>query len=184
MSHYTMLCIIITFWSFLFYPTLCFSFLYFGGIFNNNIIPFLLVGYQMIIVTRLSTSWLSIYMYHLIFNTPSWTYYCQLNWTFDSAVFDIDIYFWYRHIVGHIIMCKTNGGIVDVMVWWAFQVYMYTLARAKQYPGVKPKEVEGLIIIFIFNFIQEKPDLIIIHEGMCMLFVTDPSTCRSHISNS
>lgn len=73
------------------YVVLTFSFLYFGGIFNNNIIPFLLVGYQMIIVIRLSTSWLSIYMYHLIFNTPSWTNYCQLNWTFDSAVFDIDI---------------------------------------------------------------------------------------------
>lgn len=42
------------------YVVLTFSFLYFGGIFNNNIIPFLLVGYQMIIVTRLSTSWLSI----------------------------------------------------------------------------------------------------------------------------
>ena len=51
---------------------ICFSFnlLYFGGVFNETIIPLALVGYEMIIANSALRASLAIY--HLISNARSW----------------------------------------------------------------------------------------------------------------
>ena len=46
------------------------SFLYFGGVFNETIIPLALVGYEMIIANSALRASLAIY--HLISNARSW----------------------------------------------------------------------------------------------------------------